>query len=220
MLICVLSLTATTAPSNTSAIAVADATKLAAKSLECSPTKWRNCPKPGGYWPGQGVGKPRNARIWEGPTFYIEWTGNVVPPYAAGTVPAWIKVYVGYWNKTNTSITLVCPRPGPTPATWSKEWFYRNGKYLGYVAAYRTYCTDHPDAKITLPPKGYVHDWAMFANVPWKGDRIAIEWSGFGRGHYIDPYSHYCCKNPGPLALSRAEGTADAVLNKSITPTD
>jgi len=71
-----------------------------------------------------------------------------------------------------------------------KEWFLRDGMEIGYVAADHTLCSDHPDTNFTLAPHRSFVSWARFHNVPWKGDRIAIEWGEFGKGKYINPYKY------------------------------
>lgn len=161
--------------------ATADTPNANARSKECSPAHLKNCPKPGSYVPGRG-----DPVIYLGADFDISWAWSTVEAPPPGQVPQFFHVNVRYTNSSPNILYFTCS--GWEDPTKVKEWFYRNGKVIGYVAADHTLCSDHPDANFTLAPGRFFVSWARFHNVPWIGDRIAIEWGEFGRGAFLDPY--------------------------------
>jgi hypothetical protein len=161
-----------------------------AASNPCTPATWTDCPKAGDYAPGNNPGgEDQNATIHDDPSWHIVWHRAEVLPYDPGHVPEWFKVTIWYFNETQETRPLVCPTGNAPEDQRSKEWFLRDGQYLGSVSASSTFCDSNPGYTIQVPQGGVAEDWAVFHNVPWIGDAISIPWGGWsGQSQYIDPY--------------------------------
>jgi hypothetical protein len=161
-----------------------------ATSLTCDPAHLAQCPKPGTYRPyTAGQHPPLIAR--DG-TFELVWASSFIEPPPAGQVPQWWRVSIRYTNLTNADQGITCV--GASDPALSKEWFYRDGKQIGYVPASQTFCSDHPNFVTAIPPHGSRLFSARFHNVPWVGDRISIEWAGYNqqtrpRSPFVNPYA-------------------------------
>jgi hypothetical protein len=107
-------------------------------------------------------------------------------PYPSNSIPTWWYVEVIYRNQSNKILYFNCR--GFEDPRLVKEWFKRDGREIGYVAASHTLCSTNPNWVATLGPGRSFSTWAQFNNVPWKGDRISIEWGSQGRGVYLNPY--------------------------------
>jgi len=140
-------------------------------SLPCSGQHLSRCPLPGLYGPNP------DPVIFNDKThdYRIIWAASYVWAPPRGEVPQWFSVYVFYENYGKQTLSFACPAAGTGPGS-IKEWFYRDGKNIGYVPASTNSCTHHANQKKTLNPGGIFQQTAKFHNVPWKGDKIAIEW--------------------------------------------
>uniref|UniRef100_A0AAU1ZU90 Secreted protein n=1 Tax=Streptomyces sp. NBC_00093 TaxID=2975649 RepID=A0AAU1ZU90_9ACTN len=162
------------------ALVLASAPTATGDSLPCTPQTLGNCPAPGTYAPG-GDGVVRVEPGWS-----LHWSWSEVEKPPAGQVPQYLHVYVTYRNDSDRVLYFTCR--GWEDPELSKEWFLRDGRKIGYVAADATLCSTQPQADFTLGPGRSFVSWATFHNVPWKGDRISVEWGGLGSSRYLDPY--------------------------------
>jgi hypothetical protein len=120
--------------------------------------------------------------------FSIYWAWSTVEQPPPGQVPQYFHVNVQFFNESSDILYFTCQ--GWEDPAKAKEWFFRDGKAIGYVAADHTLCSDHPDTNFSLAPGRSFVSWARFHNVPWKGDQIAIEWGEYGEGSFVDPYAY------------------------------
>jgi hypothetical protein len=181
-------LTATAVAAPTSA----GAPQAPARSEVCSPNHLKNCPRPGTYLPGGG-----DQIIFSNEDFDIQWAWSTVEAPPPGQVPQYFYVNVRYTNRSPNIEYFTCK--GWEDPALSKEWFYRNGKAIGYVPADHTLCSDHPDTNFTVAPDRSFISWARFHNVPWRGDQVAIEWGQFGSGNHLNyPYAYLNPYASGP----------------------
>ena len=162
-------------------------------SLPCSGAQLSQCPSPGTYNPytGSPPGPPviyNDSQL----NFNVTWQHSVVEKPPPGQVPQWFKVLVAYINHSSSTIQFTCS--GVSDPQLDKEWFYRNGKVIGYVPASSTTCSNNPGLTFNLGPGQAIELYAVFHNVPWKGDRIAINWGTVNpqinpRSAFVDPYT-------------------------------
>ena len=162
------------------ALVLGSAVSAAADSLRCTPQTLRNCPKPGTYAPS-GDGVVHAERQWS-----VHWSWSEVEKPGPGQVPQYFHVYVTYRNDSNNILYFTCR--GWEDPKLSKEWFLRDGRRIGYVAADATLCSTRPQTNFTLGPGRSFVSWATFHNVPWKGDRISVQWGNLGSSRYLNPY--------------------------------
>lgn len=156
-------------------------------SVVCSNQHLNNCPKPGLYTP---AGDPV---IFNDSTHHyrIVWVASYIVPPPQGQEPVWFWVYVFYENYGKQTLQFGCSgNPGSI-----KEWFYRDGQNIGYVPASTDSCTQHPNQRDILKPGHLFESYAEFNNVPWKGDKVAIEWPQPPKPHatsaFVNPYDVY-----------------------------
>jgi len=140
------------------------------RSLPCSNQTLRNCPLAGLYAPD------KDPVIFNDKTnhYRIVWISDYVQPPPRGQEPVWFYVYVLYENYGKSPLSFSCPNGAKSDT--EKEWFFRDGKNIGYVPAGGGSCTQNPNAHETLEPGHLMQQFAKFNNVPWKGDKIAIQW--------------------------------------------
>lgn len=181
------------------------------------------CAKAGWYVPGG------NGKAWDNGTVSVTWVNSYVKFFPEGQVPQWITYFADYRNHGSQPQLFVCgPADDPRLA---KEWFYRGGKEIGYVNAEKTSCSENPNLTFTLQPGEHRFLWATFHNVPWHGDRIALEWSIVQRGahtEYREPYPATFQGLPEPMepdtdpsttTLWRdMTGCADAIAHRLWSP--
>ncbi|MCU1612617.1 MAG: hypothetical protein JWO98_157 [Frankiales bacterium] len=142
-----------------------------------------------GWWgPGSSV------RIYDGPEIRVDWTTNYVYPYQ--DEPLYIYYDVIYINKTDHIVYLSCS--GWSDPALSKQHVYRDGRYIGYIAAEKTLCSQDPNWNASLGPQRRVASWAIFHNVPWNGDRVSLEWGNLGQSSYENPYAVSLGGSPPP----------------------
>lgn len=166
---------------------------VAHRSIPCSGANLSQCPKPGTYNPYSGF-PPGPPVIYEDSqlNFNVTWQHSVVETPPPGQVPQWFKVLVAYINHSNSTIHFTCS--GVTDPQLDKEWFYRNGKVIGYVPASSTTCSNNPGLTFDLGPGQAIELYAVFHNVPWKGDGISINWGTVNpqsnpRSAFVNPYA-------------------------------
>ena len=167
-----------------------------ASSTPC--TNSGTCPQVG-WWgdknPPTGFDRVNRTIYNDGAAKYdVAWMKSYVEPHPPSQPATHWQVVVDYWNYGTQILYFGCG--GVTDPRLDKEWFYRNGKYIGYVPAESTSCSQDPGLVFTLGPGRHMQIQARFHNVPWRGDRIAIEWGTVKpqvhpRGRYINPYDHY-----------------------------
>lgn len=156
-------------------------------SLVCSNQHLGNCPKAGLYTPaGDPVIFNDNKDHYR-----IIWSAAYVVAPPKGQEPVWFLVYTFYENYGKRTLYFHCPSSQPN----EKEWFYRDGRDIGYVPASLDSCGQNPNQHIVLRPGHMFESYAKFNNVPWKGDRIAIEWPQPQKPHatsaFVNPYGIY-----------------------------
>lgn len=165
----------------------------ASTSLPCTPTHLSWCPKPGVYNPYVRGGKQpviyNTTTPW---SFKVTWLHSEVRKPPRGQVPQWLWVGIGYFNYTNSPQNYTCA--GVSNPGLNKEWFYRNGKVIGYVPASETTCSKYPNLTFTVAPGGAYQVYALFHNVPWRGDMVSIEWGSVNpqahpRSPFVNPYA-------------------------------
>lgn len=155
-------------------------------------TRADECPPKAGFWKPAGDGE-----IYRDPTGYsVHWVLSQIHEPPKGQIPAWFTVTVEYRNQGTDPASFTCGHvsdPG-----LSRELFLRQGKEIGHVPADSTSCSKDPSLAFTLNPGETRRLNATFHNVPWSGDRLAIDWtvvrSDLGRRlvtAYIDPYGSY-----------------------------
>ena len=154
-------------------------------SLPCSNQHLSNCPRPGLYAP-HGDPVIFNDKSYD---YRIVWIASYVVAPPRGQEPVWFKVYTFYENYGKQTLSFGCSSNGLGS---EKEWFYRDGTNIGYVPASTNSCTQNPNQHLTLKPGHLFESYAEFNNVPWKGDKIAIEWPQNQAPHatsaFVTPY--------------------------------
>jgi hypothetical protein len=165
-------------------VSPASASPVSAKSSVCDPAHLGDCPSPGTYIPDSTY------QIAHENGFWITWAWNTVEQSPSGEVPQFIHVNVKFRNTSSQTEFFTCQ--GVEDPALAKEWIRRDGKDIGYIPADHTLCSDHPDATFTVAPGEEFVSWARFHNVPWRGDRVAIEWGPYKwaapGGDFADPY--------------------------------
>jgi hypothetical protein len=119
--------------------------------------------------------------------FKVVWTSSVVEPYSSG-VPLYWTAYIRYTNISSSSLTLTCPG-GWVNASYVAEYMSGGAGDDGMVAAETTYCSQNPDATVTVPAGATFTSWATFHNVPWPGSAVAIGWGNVGTSAPVYPFS-------------------------------
>lgn len=56
------------------------------------------------------------------------------------------------------------------------------------IAAEETFCSRNPNFTGSIKPGAAHFNWAIFHNVPWKGGQVSLEWGGYGRSRWVDPW--------------------------------
>jgi hypothetical protein len=128
-----------------------------------------------------------NRTVYDDGSLVIRWNSSYVYRYPKGRVPLWWRVNVTYINTSEYIIYLTCK--GMENPKEMREHFYRNRRHIGHVSASETMCSRNPKWIASLGPHRRTTSWALFHNVPWKGDLISIEWSYLGRSAFNDPYA-------------------------------
>jgi len=83
------------------------------------------------------------------------------------------KAQIWIHNIGDRPVRITCEYTDPSTA---KEHIRRRGEYIGYVAAERTFCSEHPNfSKRLSPGQTFKKSYALFHNVPWRGDKVSIE---------------------------------------------
>jgi hypothetical protein len=160
-----------------------------ARSLPCSNQTLKNCPRAGLYAPDKDP-VIFNDKVNH---YRIVWIADYVQPPPRGQEPVWFYVYVLYENYGKSALSFSCQNGAKSDD--EKEWFFRDGKDIGYVPAGGGSCTQNPHAHETLEPGHLLQQFAKFNNVPWKGDQIAIEWpqnqQPTATSSFVAPYELY-----------------------------
>ena len=174
-----------------------------ASSLPCSNHQLSNCPKPGEYSPGPG-----SVSLYSDSADGLHLFWDFVHVWAPPNVqePVWMTAYIDYANESaSESMTFTCS--SVTDPTLAKEWFFRDGKKIGYVSASSTTCSIDPGLTFTIGPGQNRLLCASFNNVPWKGDAISLQWLNpepdvtsqpSVSSYYVNPYNGYLGPT-GPL---------------------
>jgi hypothetical protein len=102
------------------------------------------------------------------------------------------RAQVWYTNVGNRPYRVVCQ--GATNPNRYKEHIRRGGEYLGDVAAETTFCTRRGEGwSKVIQPGRTLKSWALFHNVPWRGDKVSIEWL-FNTPHrtaFVNPWGRH-----------------------------
>jgi hypothetical protein len=141
-----------------------------------------------GWWKVGGT--PQQRTIYRDNRIWVYWNRAYVLPYRnVSDVPLYWRAQVWYTNVGNQPQRLVCGNSNPRRV---KEHIRRGGEYLGYVAADRIFCSVHPNSSTTLSPGETFKDWSRFHNVPWRGDRVSIEYGVFNsRTAFVNPWARH-----------------------------
>jgi hypothetical protein len=140
-----------------------------------------------GWWKVGGT--PQQRTIYRNANLWVVWNLAYVRPYT--DVPLYWKAQVWYVAVGNRTVTLRCVTTDPSVA---KEHIKRNGEYLGFVRAERSFCSQHPNfVKKLRPGKTFKRSYYLFHNVPWRRDRVSLELSPkIGRSTaFVNPWGRH-----------------------------
>jgi hypothetical protein len=124
-----------------------------------------------GWWKVGGT--PQQRTLYRDNHIWIVWNLAKVRPY--GQVPLYWRAQVWYKNVGSRDWTFWCG--GKSDPSRYKEHIKRGGRYIGLVRAERAFCTGRAVRwHKTLRPGETFKDSALFHNVPWRRDRVSLEW--------------------------------------------
>ncbi|MEU1176359.1 hypothetical protein ABZ464_01700 [Streptomyces sp. NPDC005820] len=117
----------------------------------------------------------------------VSWIASQVFPWEGGIPTRW-QVDVIYANTSDNVLYLTCEGWDTSNV---RETIFRDGKNIGHVEAEHDLCSDHPDWNANLSPQHrLLLSWAVFHNVPWKGDEVSLQWGDYGTSKPLDPFGH------------------------------
>jgi hypothetical protein len=123
--------------------------------------------------------------IFEDSRVRITWENSYIYPYP-GQSPLYWYAEVIYLNTSSQTWQLTCS--GQADPSLIREHITRGTTYLGYVAAEETFCSRNPNFNVPVGPGAAHHNWAIFHNVPWPGDKVSLEWAWAGFSAWVNPW--------------------------------
>ncbi len=125
-----------------------------------------------GWWKVGGTVEKRT--IYRSNRIRTVWILAYVYPYRhVSDVPLYWRAHLWITNIGDSPVIIRCSYTDPSTF---KEHIRRGGEYIGYVAAERTFCSEHPNYSRRLwPGQTSKESYALFHNVPWRGDKVSIE---------------------------------------------
>lgn len=146
-------------------------------------------PHPPGWYRNSGSGP-----IYEDSKLRITWQNSYIYKYPGNSALYWY-AQVKYFNKGSQPQPLTCS--GQANPSLAKEHIRHGSTYLGAVPAEETFCSRNPGWNGSVNPGGTFNSWAIFHNVPGRGNEVRLEWGSYGFSPWVDPwYSPFTASTP------------------------